>query len=476
MAKRSLFRRIVVLILAAAVVLGSAGPVRAAEKAKVTVTGPLEVAPGASVRLKASVTPADADQAVTWKSSDKKIATVSSSGRVKGIAPGKVKITATSVKDSSLKKTVTVTVMKKAAAKIRVSAETKQLDLNGQKTVALTAKVSPSSASQHVSWKSSDRKVAKVDAKGLVTAVGTGKATITATAEDGSKVTGKITITVKNTAPVKPKYYALLVGNGYGYPEGLDVQLTEVPKEIRTVRTMLKGLSQEWQITLREDLTANGIARAIKTAFGKAEKNDVCLFFYAGHGVSAEEAPKILDSERGGLIGVDFEVLTGEKLAATLKEACSGKVIVMLNSCGSGSVLHQDGTAGNPAANARGFTREMIDAFSRADDGLRENIGELRDGKFTVLTACDYLELGTTHDFGKDRCSAFAYFLLQAAGCGFPGGKYSGSMPADTDGDGRLTLNETYSWVYGKVLEDCGQHVQKYGKGSFVLFERGGAK
>lgn len=49
---------------------------------------------------------------------------------------------------------------------------------------------------QSVTWKSSNTKVAKVDENGLVTGLSTGKVTITATACDGSKKSGKVTLYV----------------------------------------------------------------------------------------------------------------------------------------------------------------------------------------------------------------------------------------------------------------------------------------
>ena len=49
-----------------------------------------------------------------------------------------------------------------------------------------------------IKWTSDNRKVAKVDANGLVTAVAPGEATITATAKDGSGVKTTCKITVEN--------------------------------------------------------------------------------------------------------------------------------------------------------------------------------------------------------------------------------------------------------------------------------------
>src|SRR6218665_3848667 len=64
-------------------------------------------------------------------------------------------------------------------------------------TQQLKAIVGPAdAANQEVSWSSSDPSKAAVDANGLATGVAEGTATITATAKDGSGVTGTATVTV----------------------------------------------------------------------------------------------------------------------------------------------------------------------------------------------------------------------------------------------------------------------------------------
>ncbi len=62
------------------------------------------------ITLKAKAKPSKAAQSFTWKSSDKSVATVSSKGVVKAVAPGTVRITATATDGSKAKAAVTVTV------------------------------------------------------------------------------------------------------------------------------------------------------------------------------------------------------------------------------------------------------------------------------------------------------------------------------------------------------------------------------
>ena len=61
----------------------------------------------------------------------------------------------------------------------------------------LRATITPTNATNKaVTWSSTNKKVVKVDQTGKITAIGAGKATIKATAKDGSKKSASVTITV----------------------------------------------------------------------------------------------------------------------------------------------------------------------------------------------------------------------------------------------------------------------------------------
>ena len=149
-----------------------------------------------TVQLKATVTPANATlTAVTWKSSNTKVATVSSTGKVAGKGKGTATITCTAKDGSGAKATCKVTV-KQPVTKITLS-KTSFSIVKG-KTFALKATVMPAAANNRaVTWKSSNTKVATVTSAGKVTAKGKGTATITCTAKDGSGVKAACKITVK---------------------------------------------------------------------------------------------------------------------------------------------------------------------------------------------------------------------------------------------------------------------------------------
>lgn len=126
------------------------------------------------------------------KSSDKKVASVTSAGLVKAKKAGTAKITVTPKKGGKLTLTLKVEDPNKPTAV--AIAQGKSARLAAGETLQLTAAVSPDTASQAVSWKSSDIKVAVVDKNGLVTALKKGKATITATT--GNKLSAKLALTV----------------------------------------------------------------------------------------------------------------------------------------------------------------------------------------------------------------------------------------------------------------------------------------
>ena len=145
---------------------------------------------GKTVTLTATVTPSTlSDKSVTWKSSNKKVATVSSSGKVKGVKAGTATITCTS-KATGLSATCEVTVG-------YVKLDQTEVTVKAGKAVTLKATVYPSSLEDRsVTWKSSNTKVATVSSKGKVKGVKAGTATITCTSKaTGLKTTCIVTVT-----------------------------------------------------------------------------------------------------------------------------------------------------------------------------------------------------------------------------------------------------------------------------------------
>ncbi|MDR1974093.1 MAG: Ig-like domain-containing protein [Bacteroidales bacterium] len=140
----------------------------------------LELALYSNVLLTAVVMPTNADQSITWSSSDTDVATVSD-GVVVGISFGTAKISVTTI-DGSYSDTCVVTVVYANSQSITLSDSALTLILDS--SALLTAVVMPAEANQSITWSSSDLGVATVS-DGVVVAVSVGEAKIVATTFDG---------------------------------------------------------------------------------------------------------------------------------------------------------------------------------------------------------------------------------------------------------------------------------------------------
>ena len=135
---------------------------------------------GETLQLTATIYPDSAtNKTVTWKSSDKTVATVDESGLVTAVGNGTANITATT-EDGNFKATCQVTV---EIPELTLSLDKSELTLTQtEEQQKLTATVSDTE--EKVTWLSSDPFVATVTRDGTVTAIANGTATITASAGD----------------------------------------------------------------------------------------------------------------------------------------------------------------------------------------------------------------------------------------------------------------------------------------------------
>ena len=125
---------------------------------------------------------AKGDFVKTWTSSNKKIVKISGSKNgtctIKaGNKTGKAKITITLA--SGLKKTINVTVQKNAVTCTSIKNVPKKLNLKRKKSYQLRPVIEPITCTQKVKYKTSNKKIAKVNSKGKITAVKKGTAKIT---------------------------------------------------------------------------------------------------------------------------------------------------------------------------------------------------------------------------------------------------------------------------------------------------------
>lgn len=236
---------------------------------------------GKKVTVKATVTPANADNKnLVWTSSNTKIATVSN-GVVKGVKAGRVIITAKTTDGSNISATCTVTVKQPVT---RISLSKKATMYTGKK-LTLKAKVNPANASNKaLTWKSSNTKIAKVASNGVVTGVKAGTVKITATAKDGSRKSATCTVTVRQSVSkiTLSKTNVVLPKKGSSY----NVRVTVAPKNaynknvaVKSAKTKVAKVSASTVKsgkTVKITAVKKGTTKVVFTAKDGSKKSATC--------------------------------------------------------------------------------------------------------------------------------------------------------------------------------------------------------
>ena len=212
--KMSVLKRILAVVLAAAVAVSiltvpDAEVSAATGKVKsVAVTNlpakqlTLKKGKSFTLKTKVSVSGKKVSKAVTYKTSNKKVATVNAKGKITAKKKGTATITIYSKTDKKKTCKIKVTV---GTPVTKVKLNKTKANLNVGKSLTLKTTLSPKKPSNKgIIWKSSNTKIATVTSKGVVKAKKAGTVKITATAKDGSGKKATCKVTVKKAAIVKP--------------------------------------------------------------------------------------------------------------------------------------------------------------------------------------------------------------------------------------------------------------------------------
>lgn len=172
-----------------------------------------------NVRIRLNFSPKSSKtKNLTYKTSNKKIATVSKTGILRTKKKGTVTITAIAKNNKKAKATMTLTVGK-VVKTLKFKEGTKKTVTAGSKFTLHPTYKPKDAATKAVTWKSSNTKVATVSSKGKVTTKKDGTVTITATAKDAGKKKATFKVTVKK----KPETLTPVPsGNGKVKLSGID--------------------------------------------------------------------------------------------------------------------------------------------------------------------------------------------------------------------------------------------------------------
>ena len=256
----------------------------------------------------------------------------------------------------------------------------------------------------------------------------------------------------------------------------------------------------QYAVTKKIDAGYTEICNSIKNTFADTTDYDISLFFIATHGYSDDDGdlampfkgdPDNLDDVYDYL--GNHYYLSFSTLASWLKQYVRGRVIVIIESCGSGSSIYDSDLEQNGAKNStEGNNNNPADlasaavyAFELADPGIEvyddtgtelgsNTTGDLRIPKFYVLAASRHHELSWGSETGDVQYSynAFTNWLIE--GVGYPGNSPADCSPQDT----YLSLTELFdyirqydTWPFYSDGITYYQHVQRYPVGSqFKLF------
>lgn len=156
----------------------------------------IDIEEGWSMTITATVNPDGTDAPVVWSTSDAGVATVSD-GTILAIKEGECTVTAECGGKSA---TCNVKVSPANPENIPVTSLTvtpAEATITAGESLQLNGAVEPENATNKtLTWKSSDKTVATVDAEGMVKAIKEGTAVISATTNDGSAITAICTLNV----------------------------------------------------------------------------------------------------------------------------------------------------------------------------------------------------------------------------------------------------------------------------------------
>ena len=171
----------------------------------------VSVAGGKSVTLKPVIGPADVtNKKLAWSVSENEYGIkINGSGKVSTKAvtePVNVTVTVSALDGSGVSASCEVTVYP-ATTKVTISAKGGELpaSISVDTTLELTASSLPENTANVYTWKSSNEKIAAVDANGVVTAIKAGKVKITCTTADGTNKSASVTLKIVEAIETPPK-------------------------------------------------------------------------------------------------------------------------------------------------------------------------------------------------------------------------------------------------------------------------------
>jgi uncharacterized caspase-like protein len=221
---------------------------------------------------------------------------------------------------------------------------------------------------------------------------------------------------------------ALIIGNSRYDDTGL-ARLPTADVDVREFAGVLRSpdIGQFDEIAELPDMGLAVVRRSIAQFFSEARKDDLLVFYFSGHGVKDENGQLYLavrDTELKLLSGTSIEAAF---ITAQMDRSHSKRQVLIFDCCHSGAF--SQGTKASAA---------QVVGTGPTFEGT--GYGHI------VLTATDSTQYAWEGDriIGNSDKSVFTHYILQGLKTG----------EADRNGDGVITVDELYDYVYEQVVRE----------------------
>ena len=243
--------------------------------------------------------------------------------------------------------------------------------------------------------------------------------------------------------------FALIIGNS----EYEDKSLAELLKPSADAKALAEIIRDPEiggfdEVTVLVDQPATTIRRAVSSFFTRRGREDLLLLYFSGHGIRDDRGQLFLavkDTEHNLLRGT---AIPAAFITDEMDNSRSRRQVLILDCCHSGAFSR--GMKGAPGTSVGTAT-----AFEGTGSGR------------VVLTATDSTQYAWEGDrmIGQAENSVFTHYLIQGLRTG----------EADTDADGRITLDELYDYVYERVVDETPRQTPgkwSYGQQGDIIIAR----
>ncbi|RDU22924.1 Ig-like domain-containing protein [Anaerosacchariphilus polymeriproducens] len=341
------------------------------------------------ITLKATTKPTSK---IKWKSSNKKIAVVSTNGKITGKKTGTVTITASA---NGLKKTCKVKIKKPT-----LSINSNSINVIDGYNYQFNAKTKPAKTSSKIIWSTSNKKIASISSKGIITGNKPGTATITAKF-CGIKKTCKVNVE-KNIFKLNKTSKTLLAGDTFtlNMPgTSLDVDY-KISQSSEGHVVILDQKNNSCSVTALNAGTATITATTYPIRNGKKVTcTSSCTLKILASGISPQQSSCAVGSSK------QFTLINGEKLGTAIEDikwTSSNSDVVTIDSTSGIATAKKTGTA-----NITAVVTYANNTSTQFTGVIKVSSPSLSSYKYTLALHSSYkLKLTGTNNFSDIKLSS----------------------------------------------------------------------